>query len=135
MNIVIKMQLNILIHLAMVDGTIAPEERNMLQQIASNNGVSNQELEDLIKFPKPIESLGALSNDVKFEYLYSIVQLMNVDQEIDDRELHFCQNMALRLGYYTEVIEELWTELIANRDLQNDKEGLKLKIQKYNPYI
>ena len=118
----------------MVDGNIAPQERNMLEQIATNNGVSNQELEDLIKFPKPIESLGALSNDLKFDYLFSIVQLMNVDEEIDNRELHFCQNMAVRLGYYKEVIEELWTEVINNKDLKNDKEGLKLKVQKYNPY-
>lgn len=124
-----------LIHLAQVDGTLAPSEKAMLEQIATNNGISPYELENLIQYPKPIESLGALSNDVKFDYLFSIVQLMNVDEEIDDRELHFCQNMALRLGYYKEVIEELWTEIINDKELKHDKEALKLKIQKFNPYI
>ena len=124
-----------LIHLAQVDGNLSPAEKVMLEQIASNNGISSYELENLIQYPKPIESLGALSNDVKFDYLFSIVQLMNVDEEIDDRELHFCQNMAVRLGYYKEVIEELWSELINDKELKNDKEALKLKIQKFNPYI
>ena len=135
MNIILKMQLNVLIHLAQVDGTLAPAERSMLEQIAANNGIRRHELENLIQYPKPIESMGALSNDVKFDYLFSIVQLMNVDEEIDDRELHFCQNMAVRLGYYKEVIEELWTELINDKGLKNDKEALKLKIQRFNPYI
>jgi hypothetical protein len=89
----------------------------------------------MIQYPKPIESMGALSNDVKFEYLYSIVHLMNVDDEVDQREIHFCQNLAVRLGYYKEVIDELWTEILENTDLKKSKEALKKKIQGFNPYI
>ena len=135
MNIILRMQLNILIHLAQVDGEITEPELSLLKQIASQHGVSDFELQEMIKYPKPIESLGALSNDLKFDYLYSIVQLMNIDGDIDEREIHFCQNMAVRLGYYTEVIDELWTELLNNKDLQNDKEAIKKKVQKFNPYI
>ena len=135
MNVVLRMQLNVLIHLAMVDGQISNEEMQCLESIAGNHGISPGELQDLIKFPKPIESLGALSNDLKFEYLYSIVHLMNIDDNIDKREIHFCQNMALRLGYYKEVIDELWSELLADKTLKKNKEELKKKIQGYNPYI
>jgi len=108
MDVVLRMQLNVLIHLAMVDGEISKEEKKTLEDIAANHGVSVFQLEEMIRYPKSIESLGALSNDVKFDYLYSIVHLMNIDEEIDQREIHFCQNMALRLGYYKEVIDELW---------------------------
>ena len=135
MDIVLKMQLNVLIHLAMVDGQITKEERESLENIAANHGVTSSQLEDMIRFPKPIESLGALSNDVKFDYLFSIVHLMNVDDEVDQREIHFCQNLAVRLGYYKEVIDELFTEILENKDLKKDKEELKKKIQGYNPYI
>lgn len=134
MGIVLKMQLNILIHLARVDGVISEEEKSMLNKIANQNGISSAQLEEMIEHPKPIESLGALSSDVKFDYLYSIVQLMNIDEEIDQREIHFCQNMALRLGYHTGVIDELWSELLNDRGLKNDKEMLKSKIESYNPY-
>lgn len=129
-----RMQLNVLIHLAMVDGTISKEERQMLEQIANQNGINSEQLEEMIQFPKPIESLGALSDNVKFNYLFSIVQLMNVDEEIDRREIHFCQNMALRLGYYKEVVDELWSEILNDKELKNNKEALMEKIQGYNPF-
>jgi uncharacterized tellurite resistance protein B-like protein len=135
MDVILKMQLNVLIHLAMVDGKVTAEEKAVLEGIAANHGVSQYELEEMIRYPKPIESLGALSNDLKFEYLYSIVHLMNVDDDVDKREIHFCQNMALRLGYYKEVIDELWTELLEDKRLQKNKAELKKKIQRYNPYI
>ena len=115
MDVVLKMQLNVLIHLAMVDGQITKEEQETLESIAAKHGVSTTQLEEMIQYPKPIESLGALSNDVKFEYLYSIVHLMNIDDDVDQREIHFCQNMAVRLGYYKEVIDELWTEILDNK--------------------
>ena len=135
MNVVLKMQLNVLIHLAMVDGEFSKEEKTTLENIAAKHGVGSAELDEMIQYPKPIESLGALSNDVKFEYLYSIVHLMNIDEEVDQREIHFCQNMALRLGYYKEVVDELWSELLEDTDLKKNKEALKKKIQGYNPYI
>ena len=135
MDVVLRMQLNLLIHLAIVDGKITDSERQALEGIAAKHGVGKDQLEEMIKYPKPIESLGALSNDVKFEYLYSIVHLMNIDDDVDQREIHFCQNMALRLGYYKEVIDELWSEILEDKDLQKDKEALKKKIQGYNPYI
>jgi uncharacterized tellurite resistance protein B-like protein len=135
MDVVLRMQLNVLIHLAMVDGEISKEEKKTLEGIAANHGVSAFQLEEMILYPKPIESLGALSNDVKFDYLYSIVHLMNIDEEIDQREIHFCQNMALRLGYYKEVIDELWSEILEDKHLKKDREALKKKIQKFNPYI
>lgn len=135
MDVVLRMQLNVLIHLAMVDGQISKEEKNTLEAIASKHDVSPVLLEEMIQYPKPIESMGALSNDVKFEYLYSIVHLMNIDEEIDQREINFCQNMAVRLGYYKEVIDELWTEILENKHLKKNKEAIKQKIQKFNPHI
>ncbi|GJM28307.1 MAG: hypothetical protein DHS20C17_09420 [Cyclobacteriaceae bacterium] len=135
MNVILKMQLNVLIHLAMADGEITSEEQECLEGIAGSHGVSNSELMELIRNPKPLESFGALSNDLKFEYLYSIVHLMNVDQDVDQREIHFCQNMAMRLGYYKEVIDELWSEILDDKNLKENKEELKRKIQGYNPYI
>ena len=119
----------------MVDGKISKEEKETIESIASKHGVSTYQLEEMIEFPKPIESMGALSNDVKFEYLYSIVHLMNIDDEVDNREIHFCQNMAVRLGYYKEVVDELWSALLDDKNLKKDKEALKKKIQGFNPYI
>lgn len=64
-----------------------------------------------------------------------LIHLAMVDGEISKEEIHFCQNMAVRLGYYKEVIDELWTEILDNKDLRKNKEEIKKKIQKFNPYI
>ena len=52
-----------------------------------------------------------------------------------ERELLFCQDMAMRLGYRKEVIDELWEALVGDSELQLDKQALKSKIQRYNPFI
>jgi len=135
MDIVLKAQLNLLIHLAMVDGEVSDQERQMITQIAEKNNFDSFDLETMFRYPKPMESFGALSNDAKFDYLYQVVRLMNIDDDMDKRELLFCQDMAMRLGYRKEVIDELWEALVNDSELQMDREALKTKVQRYNPFI
>ncbi|MGI9542397.1 MAG: TerB family tellurite resistance protein [Cyclobacteriaceae bacterium] len=135
MDIVLKAQLNLLIHLAMIDGKVTDQERQMITQIAEKNNFDPLELETMFQYPKPMESFGALTSDAKFDYLYQVVRLMNIDDDVDRRELLFCQDMAMRLGYRKEVIDELWTALVDDSNLKMDREALKNKVQRYNPFI
>ena len=69
MDIVTKKQLNILIQLAEADKHFAKIEREMIFKIASDRKFPEKEVLELIKNPEPIDSLGALSMEQKFEYL------------------------------------------------------------------
>ena len=59
MDIVTKKQLNILIQLAEADKHFAKIEREMIFKIASERKFPEEEVNDLIRNPEPIDSLGS----------------------------------------------------------------------------
>ena len=105
MDIVTKKQLNILIQLAEADKHFAKIERELIFKIARDRNFPEESVNDLIRNPEPIDSLGALSNDQKFEYLISSIELVFIDQNVFESEIIFCKNIAIKLGFKKNVID------------------------------
>ena len=105
MDIVTKKQLNILIQLAEADKHFAKIEREMIFKIAKDRNFPEDMVNDLIRNPEPIDSLGALSNDQKFEYLMSSIELIFIDQNVFESEIIFSKNIAIKLGFKKGVID------------------------------
>jgi uncharacterized tellurite resistance protein B-like protein len=105
MDIVTKKQLNILIQLAEADKHFAKIEREMIFKIAKERNFPEESLNDLIRNPEPIDSLGALSHDQKFEYLMSIFDLIFADQNVFESEIIFSKNIAIKLGFKKGVVD------------------------------
>ncbi|MCF6351741.1 MAG: TerB family tellurite resistance protein [Cyclobacteriaceae bacterium] len=127
----IKDQLNILVQLAASDGMIADKELRLIRIIAEANNMSNEDVEELVKNPKPIANLEYLSQDQKFEFLYNIIQLMKADGQVFKSEIVFCEDMAERLGYNRKVVAELSSKIYSDPTITADRENLKEKAQKY----
>jgi hypothetical protein len=109
MDIVTKKQLNILIQLAEADKHFAKIEREMIFKIARERNFPEESVNELIRNPEPIDSLGALSNDQKFEYLISSIELVFIDQNVFESEIIFCKNIAIKLGFKKNVIDYIMT--------------------------
>jgi hypothetical protein len=107
MDIVTQRQLNILIRLAEADKHFAQTEREMILKIARERNFSDADVQRLIKNPEPIDSLGALSNDQKFEYLIGCIELIFVDHKVFESELIFVKSIAIKLGFKKSVVEYL----------------------------
>ena len=105
MDIVTKKQLNILIQLAEADKHFAKIEREMIFKIAKERNFPEETVNDLIRNPEPIETLGALSIEQKFEYLMSSIDLVFADQNIFESEIIFCKNIAIKLGFKKNIID------------------------------
>jgi hypothetical protein len=105
MDIVTKKQINILIQLAEADKHFAKIEREMIFKIARDRNFPEESVNDLIRNPEPIDSLGALSNEQKFEYLISSIELVFIDQNVFESEVIFCKNIAIKLGFKKNVID------------------------------
>jgi len=105
MDIVTKKQLNLLIQLAEADKHFAKIERELIFKIARERNFPEESVNDLIRNPEPIDSLGALSNDQKFEYLMSSIELVFIDQNVFESEVIFCKNIAIKLGFRKNVID------------------------------
>lgn len=105
MDIVTKKQLNILIQLAEADKHFAKIERELIFKIARERKFPEEEVLELIRNPEPIDSLGALSLDQKFEYLMSSIELVYIDQNVFESEIIFTKNIAIKLGFKKGVID------------------------------
>ncbi len=123
MDIVTKKQLNILIQLADADKHFAKVEREMIHKIASERGFPDNIVNDLIKNPEPIGSLGALSESQKFKYLHDCVDLVFADDQVFESELIFCRGIAIKLGFKKDVVDFM----VDNRGSMS-KEELKKRI-------
>ncbi|MBK5277631.1 MAG: TerB family tellurite resistance protein [Bacteroidia bacterium] len=105
MDIVTKKQLNILIQLAQADKDFAKVEQDMIYKIAQEKKYADDSVRNLITDPEPIDSLGALSTDQKFEYLTTCIDLIFADNKIFASELTFCKNVAIKLGFKKNVVD------------------------------
>lgn len=105
MDIVTKKQLNILIQLAEADKHFAKIERELIFKIARERQFPEEVVSELIRNPEPIDSLGALSIDQKFDYLMSTIELIFVDHNVFESEVIFCKNIAIKLGFKKGVID------------------------------
>jgi uncharacterized tellurite resistance protein B-like protein len=105
MDIVTKKQLNILIQLAEADKHFAKIERELIFKIARERKFPEADVLELIRNPEPIDSLGALSVDQKFDYLMSTMELVFIDQNVFESEIIFSKNIAIKLGFKKSVID------------------------------
>ncbi len=105
MDIVTRKQINILIQLAEADKHFAKAERDMIFKIARDRNFPEDQVQELIRKPEPIDSLGALPPEQKFEYLFSSIELILVDQNVFESEIIFCKSLAIKLGFKKAIID------------------------------
>ena len=77
----------------------------MIFKIARERHFPEETVNELIRNPEPIETLGALSIEQKFEYLMSTIDLIFADQNIFESEIIFCKNIAIKLGFKKNIID------------------------------
>ena len=126
-----KNQLNTLVQLGSADGLMSEKEIRFLKMLGVVNGMSSEEIDEVIKNPQPLEDLGMLTDDQKFEYIYSLVQLMKADGKVFKSEISFCENFAVELGYKKNVIGELSSHIYSDPSITSDRDRLKARAQKY----
>ncbi len=124
-------QLSTLINLATIDNELADKETKMIYKIGQANGLTEEEVQELVQKPHSTENLDLLTPDQKFEYLYSIVQLMKIDGKVFKSEIVYCQELAAKLGYKESVIAELSSKIYSDPSITADRETLKARVQKY----
>jgi uncharacterized tellurite resistance protein B-like protein len=126
-----KNQLSSLIQLASADGMMSEQETRFIKMLGTVNGMSGEEIDAIIKDPEPLEDLKVLSDDQKFEYIYSLVQLMKADGKVFQSEIRFCEQVAVELGYNKKVIGELSSRIYSDPSITADRVKLKNRAQKY----
>jgi uncharacterized tellurite resistance protein B-like protein len=127
----IKEQLNVLINLAASDNTVAEKEAKVIHMIAKANGISKEEVEAMMKKPQAIGDLSSLTEDQKFENLYHLIQLMKSDGQVFKSEIHFCEQVAEKLGYKKAVVGELSARIYSDPSITSDRKMLMDRAHKF----
>lgn len=127
----IKEQLNMLINLAASDRSVGEHESKVIQMIGKANGLTNEEVDEMLKRPKPIGDLSTFTEDQKFENLYHLIQLMKSDGQVFRSEIHFCEQIAEKLGYKKGVVAELSSNIYSDPSITADRKMLYDRAHKF----
>lgn len=106
-------QLKLLVNLALIDEEVADREKKYITNIGLANGLSNQDVEYLFSQKHEVIVPDGLSDDNKFDYLFSLVQLMKIDERLYKNEIQYCSQVAAKLGFKQEVMFELMLKVNA----------------------
>jgi uncharacterized tellurite resistance protein B-like protein len=127
----IKEQLNVLINLAASDRNVGEKEAKVIHMIGKANGLSKDDVDAMLKKPQPIGDLSSFSEEQKFENLYHLIQLMKSDGHVFKSEIHFCEEIAEKLGYKKAVVAELSSRIYSDPTITADRKMLIERAHKF----
>lgn len=127
----IQSQLSALIALANVDGDFDGEEKTQIYMLGKANGMSKEEVDNLIDNPVPLPPVSTMTPDEKFDYLYNIVQLMKIDSQVYLSEIKYCEDLAEKLGFKRKVISTLASRVYSDPSITANIASLKKAVKKY----
>ena len=124
-------QLKLLISLAQIDGKVAERERNFITSIGKSQDITMEQMETLFDQRHALIVPDDLTDDQRFEYLFSLVKLMKIDERMYKEEMLFCTKIAENLGYENQVMFELLLHVKAGIMEKDEIINLKEITQKH----
>jgi hypothetical protein len=124
-------QMKLLINLAQIDGQVAERERNYIKNIGRANGIYPDEIDPLFDKRHELIVPEDLNDDQKFAYIFSLIQLMKIDERMYREELMFVTKIAIKLGYKSDVLVELMLHVKSHEMTPAEMKNLKELTQKY----
>jgi hypothetical protein len=124
-------QMKLLISLAQIDGKVAEREQYYILNIGRANGFYPDEIKPLFDQRHELIVPENLTNDQKFNYIFSLVQLMKIDERMYKEEMMFCSQIAIKLGYDQQVMFDLLLQVKVGNMSESEMTELKNKTDKY----
>jgi len=126
-----KDELNVLINLAAIDMFIDVKEVKLIHMIGKSNGMTEAEVDAMIKNPVVITNLGLMTDDEKFEHLYYLITMMKSDGRVLKNEIDFCETIAHRLGFGKGVVGAMSKHIYSDVAVHSDRKMLRAIADKY----
>lgn len=103
MNRLLIRKINLLTHLANVDGRFDVTERKLLMNLCRETGIAYQETDIS---DDDIENVADFQDfEKRADLLYWCLRMMAADGVIHEAEEIFCREMAVKLGFQSEVAD------------------------------
>lgn len=124
-------QMKLLVNLAKVDGRVAERERNYIINIGRANGIYPDEITPLFDQEHQLLVPQDLNADEKFDYIFSLVQLMKIDERMYKEEIIFCSDIATKLGFDRQVMFDMMLHVKGSGMQPAEIESLKSMVKKH----
>ena len=124
-------RMKLLINLAKIDGQVADKEKNYLINIGRANGIYPDEIYPLFTQSHEVLVPGDMTDDQKFDLIFSLIQLMKLDERMYREEIAFCGQVASRLGYDKQAMFELLSQVKSAGMNASELDSLKKLTQNF----
>jgi len=123
--------LKLLVSLARVDGEVVEKEKQYIINIGQANHFLVSEILPLFASDHEQFVPEKLTKDEKFDYIFTLVQLMRIDGRIYQDEIKYCAQVASRLGYQRDLLFELMLKVQEVGQSKDDVSELKRLTSEY----
>lgn len=120
-----------LYQLAKIDNRFVKEEKRYLYALGRKNGVTEKEVDEIIKEAADIEFHEPESIKEKIIFLYEYIQMMLVDNKLDEREAQMCAIIAERMGLGRGMVGSMTNSIITAKDENRAPELSKKELELY----
>jgi uncharacterized tellurite resistance protein B-like protein len=119
-----------LIQISKADGTISNDEYEVLHKEGKLFGLTDPEIDELIKSEKDNNYNPPYSLNEKFDHLFSIVEMVLVDEEVTEREMKMLRRFSHEAGFDDNIIEDLLKLMLEGVAKGTDEEILLKEFRK-----
>jgi len=110
--------------IAIADNNVDPNELNFLYQIGIENGITQEQIDEIIANPQKQRFVLPTSPIDAITQLYDIITMVLIDKKIHPFEVSFSKSFALKLGISEIIIDELIEKLIEEISSGRSKESI-----------
>jgi hypothetical protein len=113
-----------LIQVSRIDGKFSQQEMEMLHREGKKFGLTDPEIDQLIKSESSHTYDPPYSLRDKFEQLYNVAVMILADEEVTESEKRMLKRFAIEAGFNDDVIEKLYSLLLDGIRKGDDEEKL-----------
>lgn len=88
-----------LVRIARAEQGINEDEKNLLYKIGSHIGLSNEQIEGIIKDKHQYSIVVPANREERFEQMINLVQMAQIDGKIGEKEMSLLEKIAVGIGY------------------------------------
>jgi hypothetical protein len=124
----VKNHLRNLVILGASDGHLQQAEKEIIVKIGLRHGLKQPAIEKIIANPGHKHLPLAKTDEDRFQQVYDIVEMTLSDGIADETELHFCVEMAEKLGFRKSAVGLLIRKISLSITEGTDRETIKKEV-------
>lgn len=120
-----------LVALAKLDGHVSKEELSFLIKVGERNGVSSNDIRKMISRTTTVKVDKPESDNERFEIIFDLIQMMLADGVMDEIEIDYAIDMAVKLGFRPAISGVLVRKIAIDLIEGLSKDEIKVKVTNF----